>query len=193
MVDVDAAKRELRAAALARRATLTPEVLRFGEIDICRVALMEAIPRTPCTVAAYVSMAGEPGTGALLRALASMGHRVLLPVLRPDLDLDWAEHTGDLQPGLRGTSEPTGQPLGVEALGQARIVLVPGLLAGRDGNRLGRGGGSYDRALVRRGPDALVAMPCWPGEVVRELPAEPHDARIDAALTPSGLISVGPA
>lgn len=191
MVDVDAAKRELRAAALARRATLSPEVLRFGEIDICRVALTEALPPASATVAAYVSLPGEPATGELLTALGVAGHRVLLPILRADLDLDWAEHTGPLRDGLRGTREPSGAPLGLEAIGAADVVLVPGLLAGRDGTRLGRGGGSYDRALARRSPSALVAMLCWPHEIVDALPTLPHDARVDAALTPDGLVRLG--
>jgi 5-formyltetrahydrofolate cyclo-ligase len=190
--DVVAAKRELRAAALSRRAELTADELRSAETDLCRVAVADLIPRTRTTVAAYVSLPGEPGTGHLLAALVAAGHRVLLPVLRPDLDLDWAVHIGDLQPGPRGTREPTGPRLGVDAIAGASLVLVPGLLAGRDGTRLGRGGGSYDRALARRSPRARVAMLCFPDEVRASLPSEPHDARIDAALTPTGLVAVGP-
>lgn len=189
--DVDAAKRELRAAALARRAAATADALRSAEAAICRVAIAEAIGRTPSTVAAFVSLPGEPATAELLTVLAAAGHRVLLPILRPDLDLDWAEHTGRLRDGLRGTREPAGPSLGVAAIAEAEVVLVPGLLAGRDGTRLGRGGGSYDRALARRSASALVAMLCWPEEIVDALPTLPHDARIDAALTPNGLVRLG--
>ncbi|MGQ0847378.1 MAG: 5-formyltetrahydrofolate cyclo-ligase [Sporichthyaceae bacterium] len=190
MVDVDVAKRELRSAALARRAELHPGA---SEHDFCRIALAEAIPTTPCTVAAYVSLTGEPGTGALRAALGEAGHRVLLPVLRADLDLDWALDVGGLRPGLRGTREPAGPPLGVEAITGADVVLVPGLLVGRDGTRLGRGGGSYDRALARRSSTALVAMLCFAEEIVETVPTAPHDARVDAALTPGGLVGLGAA
>ncbi|MGQ0463810.1 MAG: 5-formyltetrahydrofolate cyclo-ligase [Sporichthyaceae bacterium] len=182
--DVDAAKRELRAAALTRRAARTSD----ASPAICQVALTEALPPT---VAAYVSLPGEPGTADLLAALIEAGHRVLLPILRPDLDLEWAEHTGSLRAGLRGTLEPAGPSLGVESIAEAGAILVPGLLAGRDGTRLGRGGGSYDRALARRSPGSLVAMLCWPEEIVETLPTLPHDARIDAALTPDGLVRLG--
>ena len=189
--DLVAAKRELRVAALARRAERPSEIVESAAAEVCRIALSELVPPAPSTVALYVSLPGEPGTGPLLAALRTDGHRVLLPVLRDDLDLDWAEHTGKLQPGPRGTREPPGTRLGVEAVGQAAVVLVPGLLVGRDGTRLGRGGGSYDRALARRAPDAVVAMVCFPDEIVDALPAAPHDARVDAALTPVGLQRLG--
>lgn len=189
--DVDAAKRELRASALARRAALPAAALAAAERDLCRVTLTDVVPAEPTTVALYVSMEHEPGTHSLRAALAAAGHRILLPVLGSDLDLDWAVDSGDLQPGLRGTREPTGPHLGTDAVAEASVVLVPGLLAGRDGTRLGRGGGSYDRALTRRGSAALIAMLCWPDEIVETLPHEPHDARIGAALTPAGLIRLG--
>ncbi len=52
--------------------------------------------------------------------------------------------------------------------------------------RLGRGGGSYDRALARVGPAILTIALLYDGELVDTLPAEPHDQRVRAAATPSG-------
>ena len=102
-------------------------------------------------MAAYVSMGTEPGTGALLDALDDAGKRVILPLLQPDNDLDWALHTGpgDLVSAGRGLLEPVGRRLGVDAVAGADVVLVPGLAVAVDGTRMGRGGGSYDRALAR--------------------------------------------
>jgi 5-formyltetrahydrofolate cyclo-ligase len=62
-------------------------------------------------------------------------------------------------------------------------VLVPALLVDRRGNRLGRGGGSYDRALVRA--TGLTVALLHDGELVEELPAEAHDVPVRAAATPS--------
>ena len=103
-------------------------------------------------MAAYVSVGSEPGTGRLLDALVAAGKRVMLPVLLPDDDLDWAAYAGDRGPGpapAAGCSSRSGPRLGVEAVATADVVLVPGLAVDRTGDRLGRGGGSYDRALGR--------------------------------------------
>ena len=103
--------------------------------------------RRAASVAAYVGVGSEPGTGPLLDALRAAGKRVLLPLLQPDNDLDWAvyDSPADLRPAGRGLLEPVGPPLGPDAIATADVVLVPGLAVGRDGVRLGRGGGSYDR------------------------------------------------
>ena len=56
----------------------------------------------------------------------------------------------------------------------------------RDGVRLGRGGGYYDRALRLARADAVVVALVFDDELVDELPAEPHDRRVTAVVTPSG-------
>ena len=105
--------------------------------------------RRAATVAAYVSIPGEPGTGPLLETLVARGRHVLLPVVLPDGDLDWARHDGPLVAAGFGLLEPTGPRLGPEAVATADVVLVPALAVDRRGMRLGRGGGYYDRALGR--------------------------------------------
>ncbi|MCX5211164.1 5-formyltetrahydrofolate cyclo-ligase [Kitasatospora sp. NBC_00240] len=149
------------------------------------------------TVAAYVSVGAEPGTGPLLDALAERGVRVLLPVLLADNDLDWARYEGPdaLAPATRGLLEPTGPRLGPDAVTAASVVLLPGLAVDRHGLRLGRGGGSYDRVLARlarAGAHPLLATLLYEGELLDSVPAEPHDLPVDAAVTPSGVHRLGP-
>ena len=62
---------------------------------------------------------------------------------------------------------------------------MPALAVDGEGNRLGRGGGSYDRAL-RRATGLTIAV-LYDGERVDTVPAEPHDVRVHAVVTPSGL------
>jgi 5-formyltetrahydrofolate cyclo-ligase len=145
--------------------------------------------RRAATVAAYVSLAGEPGTRDLIDALRDAGKRVILPVLLPDDDLDWAVYEGAtaLLPARRGILEPAGRRLGVEAIATADVVLVPGLAVSPDGVRLGRGGGSYDRALARVPAGTFTCALLHDGEVGRDVPVAPHDRAVAAAVTPSGV------
>jgi len=145
--------------------------------------------RRAATVAAYVSVSIEPGTGPLVEQLHAIGRRVILPVLLPDNDLDWAAYTGadGLVPAGRGLLEPVGPRLGVDAVATADVVLCPGVGVDRTGMRLGRGGGSYDRALARVPVGTFVCALLYDGELLDRVPAAGHDRPVTAAVTPTGL------
>jgi 5-formyltetrahydrofolate cyclo-ligase len=175
----------------ARKRRPLDAAARFAA-DVSAVALAWAPVRDAATVAAYVSVGSEPGTGLLLDALVAAGKRVLLPVVLPDLDLDWAVYDGPgaLAPATRGLYEPTGPRLGRDAIRTADVVLVPGLGVSPAGERLGQGGGCYDRVLPRVPAGTPVAVVLFDDEVGVAVPAEPHDARVGFALTASGVTSL---
>jgi 5-formyltetrahydrofolate cyclo-ligase len=152
-------------------------------------ALVSAVSKvTVRTVCAYLPFGAEPGTAALVDALAAGGARVLLPVIVSRTDpLDWAEYTGEagLVPSrFRGIREPGGKRLGPDAVGAAELVLVPALAVDHRGVRLGRGAGHYDRTLVFAAADAALLAVVRDEELVERLPGEPHDVRVSGALTP---------
>jgi 5-formyltetrahydrofolate cyclo-ligase len=132
------------------------------------------------TIAAYMSIGTEPQTSGLLFALWKRGSYVLLPLLGEDNDLDWASYEGpeSLAPGPRGLLEPAEPGRGVGAIASADFVIVPALAVGRDGVRLGRGGGSYDRALARVGAAVPTLALLYEGELLGSVPAGPHDQRV---------------
>lgn len=137
------------------------------------------------TVAAYHPVGTEPGGDGLPHALRRAGFAVLLPVLRDDLDLDWAPYGGveAVAPAARGLVEPTGPRRGPDAVSRVDAVVVPALAVDRDGARLGRGGGSYDRALARVGAAVPVVALLHDGEMVDRVPTEPHDRPVTAVVT----------
>ncbi|MBH5335226.1 5-formyltetrahydrofolate cyclo-ligase [Streptomyces pactum] len=192
MISPEASKEALRKRLLSVRAGLTADDVTAAEAAVTRHALALPELASARTVAAYVSVGREPGTRALLEELRARGVRVLLPVLLPDNDLDWAVHRGPgtLARASRGLLEPTGERLGPDAVLTADTVLLPGLAVDRTGLRLGRGGGSYDRVLARL--DAAGAAPALvvllhDGELLDRVPAEAHDRPVRAAVTPSGV------
>ena len=138
------------------------------------------------TVAAYYSAGAEPDTRGLVFALWKRGTYVLLPLLRPDGDLDWASYEGpdSMVPGPRGLLEPSEPPRGPQAVARADVVLAPALAVDAAGNRLGRGGGSYDRALARVGPLIPLIALLYDDELLDRVPAEPHDTPVRAVVRP---------
>ncbi|MEU0539463.1 5-formyltetrahydrofolate cyclo-ligase [Nocardia sp. NPDC005978] len=138
-------------------------------------------------ICAYVPVGGEPGSAAMLDALRAGGARVLLPVTGDPGALEWAEYTGaaGLVRGRFGLREPNGDRI-PDAIGLARVVLVPAVAVDRRGVRLGRGAGYYDRSLGACRADVRLVAVVRDDEVVAELPEEAHDHRMGWALTPFG-------
>jgi 5-formyltetrahydrofolate cyclo-ligase len=185
------AKAALRAQFLAGRRALTDQQ-RSEAGHALRDAIL-SLPETQMTgtAAAYYSVGREPDTHGLIFALWKRGTYVLLPRLAPDGDLDWASYEGpdSLAPGPHGLLEPTEPARGVMAITSADLIIVPALAVDRSGLRLGRGGGSYDRALARVGPAVLTIALVYDGELVARLPSGPHDVAVRAAALPAQGIS----
>jgi 5-formyltetrahydrofolate cyclo-ligase len=184
---VDQDKAALRRRLLAARHRLSPEQ-RAGAGRAIRDAVL-SLPQTQMagTVAAYYSIAAEPDTHGLIYALWKRGSYVLLPVLRPDGDLDWASYEGpdSLRPGPRGLTEPAEPPRGPGAIASADLVLVPALAVDHSGLRLGRGGGSYDRALTRVGDQVPTVGLLYDQELLAKVPSWPHDQRVRLIARPA--------
>ena len=172
-------RREIRAS---RRAKVT-ERDRLADGEAIASAILAALPADVTSVAAYEALPTEPPTDVLIDALVARGIQVLVPVLLPDNDLDWR---------AAGSGAGVTAPLGRGAIAAADVVVAPALAVDHGGVRLGQGGGSYDRALARRSPTARVVAVVNDEEYVEgPLPHEPHDAGVDAVVTPGrGLVAV---
>jgi 5-formyltetrahydrofolate cyclo-ligase len=198
MPDLTRDAEKSRAAKIALRSQLltvrkvSSAVKRAAAAAAVQASTIAAVRRArPTRCAAYVPVGSEPGgpdlPDALAAALPTAGE-LLLPVLLPDGDLDWAVYDGTLTTARLGLREPTGARLGVDAIRTADLILVPALAVSRTGIRLGRGGGSYDRALNRAGAAVSLAL-LHDGELVEHVPAEPHDRPVHGVITPTdGLV-----
>jgi 5-formyltetrahydrofolate cyclo-ligase len=161
----------------ARRA-LSVDAIEAARRDVSAAVLARCDASGWRCVGAYVPLRTEPGSTVLLDSLSDHGVTVLVPVLLADRDLDWAEW--DV------TSQKAGIPLGTDAIADADALLVPALAVARDGTRLGRGGGSYDRALRRAAAGVPVAALLYDGELVESLPHDDWDVPVSAVVTAAG-------
>jgi 5-formyltetrahydrofolate cyclo-ligase len=182
------AKAALRARLLASRRA-RPEAERAAAATAVAAALATELTGTAAgdTVAAYVPDPVEPGHGLLPAALDGVAGRLLLPVV-PDTgaELGWAVFSGELAVGRFGLLEPVSPRLPPDALADALVVVVPALAVGRNGARLGRGGGYYDRALRHAAAGAILVAVVFDEELLDAVPTEPHDLPMTAVVTPSG-------
>jgi len=181
-------KRALRAKVLAARAGMAPERLLAAADSLFDklVVFLQGYARS--VIGCYMPMSSEPGGPAFPDRLAAAfpASTVLLPVLLRNLDLDWAPYDGphSLHLTERRLYEPATARLGPDAIATAQVAIVPALAADPEGHRLGRGGGSYDRALTRLGPGTVSVALLHSGELLPHVPHEPHDCRVTHSLEP---------
>jgi 5-formyltetrahydrofolate cyclo-ligase len=187
------AKTVLRKAVQLRRDCRSEETRRHD--DLARLSLVRErlSALRPRTIACYLSAGSEPGTLPLVGWLAAHDVEILLPVVSDGAgrrrEPGWARYAGPdaLRTGRAGIVEPTGPFLAADAIAQAELVVCPGVAGSERGERLGRGGGWYDRVLAHAGGPVWLLLN--DDEVLPELPVAPWDRPVDALVTPTRFLT----
>lgn len=193
-MDATAQRRERRQQLAARRRALTPAE-RIAAAQGLRRSL-EQLPEylTDARVAGYWACDGELPLNLVIPPLAARGQQFLLPVLAPGRHLRFApwQSGEDVQPNRHGIPEPV-QPRELLEPFQLDLVLVPLLGFDRRGNRLGTGGGYYDRSFaflneqVRPTEPLLVGI-AYAFQELPEVDEEDWDVPLDFIATDRELI-----
>jgi 5-formyltetrahydrofolate cyclo-ligase len=201
---LDEAKRRARARALAARANGGPAggtaqapvaqaPVAQAAVALAAVVLREVRLPAGAVVAGYWPIGQEIDLRPLLHALHARGHAIVLPVTPPRGEVlrfrPWQPGAA-LQRGAFGTMAPVPAPGAADALLPAfapAIVLVPLLAFDRAGNRLGYGGGYYDRTLATL-PGAMALGCAYAGQEIAAVPTGPFDIPLTAIATERGLI-----
>ena len=150
---------------------------------ICDAIEHDAAWRSARLVAAFLPIPSEPRIVPLWERAG--GPAICIPRVRaekidlialPNVGADWRLD------GPEFDSLPAIDPARVD------LLLVPGLAFTRDGHRLGRGGGYYDRLLAQCPPHTRTLGVCFATQLVTDLPVEPHDRRVQRVITESHLV-----
>jgi 5-formyltetrahydrofolate cyclo-ligase len=140
----------------------------------------------------YYSLRREVATLDLITELLARGKRVALPVCAAGRNLVAKEirSLAEVGPGGNfGLYEPSPQTPRIEPE-QLDLVVTPGMAFDCSGNRLGHGLGYYDRFLRQDGLHAVKLGLAYEFQVVARLPVDEFDVRMDAILTPGGLLNL---
>lgn len=189
-------KNSLRKELLERRDAIPPEVRRIKDGRICErfLSLDEVVVAR--SFFSFASFRSEVDTFAMMRALLAGGKKVVVPKVdreRHVLLLYEIRNVDELAPGYIGIPEPAQTAGKIPAdLNDTDLVIIPGAGFDAAGNRIGYGGGYYDRLLAELKGNVPVVAPAYEEQIVDSIPAEPHDVRVSVIVTDRRVIRLVP-
>ena len=178
--NISEAKHKLRKELIARRADIlvTDELTKQLENRLLELAL-----ETKCMViGCHLPFGNEPPLLNFLHRAKDLGIKIYSPVAGPDGEMSWVLFDGRTKKGIFGFSEAVGEP---QDPNQINLLIMPALAIDKQGNRLGRGGGYYDRALDKISSQPIKVAVVFDHEIVNLVPTESHDKAVDYAVSPS--------
>lgn len=197
-------KTELRKAVRQLKKQHTQEELKALSTVITGKLLELPCIKEATTVMLYCSLPDEVYTMDMIHRLHGEGKKIVLPKVISDCEMELREYDGDadLEVGSFGIMEPCGKLF--TDYEDIDVAVIPGMAFDKDGNRLGRGKGYYDRFLNatgkrgvnekcesgkgvnekrenRKGNTYKIGI-CFPFQFVDAVPADEHDNRMDMVV-----------
>ena len=175
-------KKQLREQIREAERLLDPSYIREAGNAVCRRLLSLPQYKSSSAVFCFASMTREIPTDTFLAQAIADGKRVCVPLCLGNgiMELKQIRSLSDLVPGYRGIPEP-GKDAPAVLPQQVSFAVIPCLTCNLNGDRLGRGGGYYDRFLSDF--ESFAVMICLDRLVTDSIPLEPHDIRIPNVLT----------
>ncbi len=174
---------ECRAELPARSAARLSDLVQHNLIEASCYAASKC-------VILYAAKDHEVSTEIIFAHAIAHGQRVFYPRVvakSPDLSLVRVERLAQLQPGTFGILEPTGAEITRYADLERALICVPGVAFGPAGQRLGRGGGYYDRLITALGSETVTVGLAYSFQVLDRLPESPLDRRLGLIITESAV------
>lgn len=181
----DMAHREAR----ARRRAYVAELTNDSRLSLAKLLAANTLPHlgTPGIMASYVAIGSEISPEILVEQARTLGWQIALPRVAQEnapLKFHLARHD-ELRPGFANIPEPEPDAPAV----CPTLILIPLLAADLKGNRLGQGGGYYDRTLadLRQRQDVRAIGIAWESQIQPQLTPKPWDEPLDAIATPAAF------
>lgn len=185
------AKSQLRRSVLRQRRQLTPQQVGSASQAVYEQMRFLKIWQQAENVVVYAPINNEIDTWPLIRSGWEQGMTMLFPRCREnepgEMDLACVRCTEELQPGFKNISEPQAQLCRPPELFPMDLVLVPCVGIDRQGNRLGYGGGYYDRFLLRT-QGVWVAALAYSFQILEAVPHDSWDIPVHCIITETETI-----
>ena len=185
-------KKELRKLIKTQKAALDPDFIGAYSALLAEKAAQLPAYRDTAVLYAYLSYNEEIRTEPLIRRAWADGKRVAVPKVLDEgvMEFYYITSFDGISPGYFDIPEPAGDP-SLPADEKDVLMLMPGLAFGRDHNRIGYGGGFYDRYLERKqaaGTRFTTLALAYDFQIFDTVPAEAHDFRLDLVLSEQELL-----
>jgi 5-formyltetrahydrofolate cyclo-ligase len=147
--------------------------------------------QAPAAIVLYSALAGEVSTDTILDDALAAGRAIFYPRLsraRRALSLCKVESRSDLAPGAYGILEPETPSIDTASLPPC-MVVAPGVAFTVRGERMGRGGGHYDRLMAELPPHAITVGLAYSFQLLDHLPQSGGDRRLNFVVTESAIYS----
>lgn len=190
MQDKPAVRKEL----LRKRDAIPPEVRRAKNRLIQERLLSIEEYRNAAAIFFFASFRSEFDTTELIKISLAAGKRAVLPKAdreRQELLLYEIRDFSDLKPGYMGIPEPA-SPETLVSINDIDLVIIPGAGFDSQGNRIGYGGGYYDRLLSGMQKQVPLIAPAYEEQIIDSIPSEPHDIKVQMIVTDRQLIRCEP-
>ena len=192
-MDIVTAKKDLRAALMARRGSIPDGQHRLAATRIAEIGADALSAEGAQTISVFHSFGSEIDTTPLMQALADRGHTLCLPVIvarnEPLIFRRWSPGE-PLVAGKFNIQVPSAEAPVI----LPEVMLVPLLGFDRQGYRIGYGGGFYDRtlALLRSRAPVLAVALAFAAQEIDQVPHADYDQRVNAVLTEEGYRIIQP-
>jgi len=178
-------KKSTRISLRKKRDSIPAAVRHEKSIIITNKFLKLECYRDSSRILAYHTFRSEVDTRMIIRDALARKKEVALPrVCRQGLDLFYVKDLPeDVEPGSFTIMEPIPSRCGIAGPGEIDMVIVPGVGFDRSLNRLGYGGGFYDRLFSKMGNDIPKIALAFDIQVIDEVPVSIHDFKVDMLIT----------
>lgn len=189
IVDKQSLKSEVRKSCLSQRAALGEEE-RNNKSSIIQQKL-ENLPEflQARVVMLFLNFRDEVETTALAKKTLELNKKLILPRCAPKgilLPIEVRDLCEDIEPGVWGIREPKLNK-GETDPSEIDLIIVPGAGFNFRGDRLGYGGGYYDRFFMRLNPLTPRIALSFECQVINELPIDKHDVKMTMLITENNV------
>ena len=191
-------REQLRARLKARRADLDPATRAAASAKICQVLIESDLYQSACLLGAYLPFGAEVSPLPAIEAALGENKEVFVPIVRdhhpPRMAFAPLRELTGLKKNRFGIDEPRAQSDEFIEANVLDLVLAPLVAFDASGNRLGMGGGFYDRCfsfkqVAKRGAKPVLCGLAFDCQRVAKLPTENWDTPLDCVATESGIMA----